>query len=65
MTDAIPTRVQVFHRWRDLRADVDALRAQYPKEGEGLSDVEFVKDAWDNGVKEPYIVDASYEDHDW
>lgn len=59
-----PHRVQVFHRWRDLRADVTALRSEYPAEGEGLTDVEFVKDAWDNGVTEPYIVDATYEDHD-
>ena len=39
--------------WRCI--DIDGLRKAFAAEGEGLSDEEFARDAWDNGVREPYF----------
>jgi hypothetical protein len=38
-----------------LECDVDALRAEFPKETDGLSDRAAIIDAYENGIREPLI----------
>jgi hypothetical protein len=39
--------------WRCV--DIEGLRKAFASEGEGLPDDTFARDAWDNGVREPYF----------
>lgn len=46
----------------DLCADITLLRADFADEGKDLSDAAFIRDAWANGIREPYIKNRWVDD---
>ena len=44
--------------------DLAALRARFGAEGADLDDKAFIRDAWENGVREPYFqCESRWTDH--
>ena len=55
--------ISVSHE-REWVVDIDALRKAFPNETAGLTDKQAARDAWDNGVREPYF-EVEHEIEDW